>query len=174
MMKEKREFYDINSNPTKITYFKGEKAPAGLYPMVVMVCIQNSKGEFLMQKRVPEKGGDWGVTGGHPKKGETPLEGMLTEIKEELGIDIDASNLEVFSEGCDGTDCYKMYYLKLDFEINDFVIQEEELTEVAWFSINTLQKMVEDKILNSNQIACFIKCMNYLESKNKWFQIHFF
>ena len=38
-----------------------------------------------MQKRVPEKGGDWGVTGGHPKSGETPIQGMITEIKEELG-----------------------------------------------------------------------------------------
>ena len=166
MAKEQREFYDKNSNPTGISYFKGDKAPDGLYPMVVMACIQNNKGEFLMQKRVPKKGGDWGVTGGHPKKGETPLEGMLTEIKEELGIDINASNLEVFSEGCDGIDCYKMYYLKLDLEVQDFVIQKEELTEVKWFSIETLQTMVEEQILNPNQISCFIKCMKYLNDKN--------
>ena len=165
MAKEQREFYDQNSNPTGITYFKGDKAPEGLYPMVVMACIQNSKGEFLMQKRVPEKGGDYGVTGGHPKAGETPLEGMLTEIKEELGINVNPNELEVFAEGCDGTDCYKMYYLKLDLEITDFVIQEEELTEVAWFSIETLQQMVDEHILNPNQIACFLKCMKYLETK---------
>ncbi|MBQ4542521.1 MAG: NUDIX domain-containing protein [Clostridia bacterium] len=167
MAKEQREFYDKNSNPTGITYFKGDKAPDGLYPMVVMVCIQNSKGEFLMQKRVPEKGGDYGVTGGHPKKSETPIEGMLTEIKEELGISVNESDLEIFDEGCDGTDCYKMYYLKLDLEVQDFVIQKEELTEVEWFSISKLQEMVENKILNPNQIACFLKCMKYLESKNK-------
>ena len=165
MTREQREFYDKNSNPTGITYFKGDKAPDGLYPMVVMVCIQNNNGEFLMQKRVPENGGDWGVTGGHPKSGEPPIEGMLTEIKEELGISVDADRLEVFSEGCDGTDCYKMYYLNLDLEISDFVIQEEELTEVKWFSIDALQKMVEEHVLNPNQIACFVKCMNYLNSK---------
>ena len=55
--------------------------------MVVMAVIRNSKGEFLMQKRVKSKGGDWGVTGGHPKSGETPKEGIITEIKEELGLE---------------------------------------------------------------------------------------
>ena len=85
MAREKRDYYDKNSNNTGVSYFKGDKAPEGMYPMVVMVCIQNNEGKFLMQKRVPEKGGDWGVTGGHPKSGETPLQGMLTEIKEEIG-----------------------------------------------------------------------------------------
>ena len=86
MERERRDCYNKNSEPTGETYFKGDKLPEGRYPMVVMIVIQNSKGEFLMQKRVPEKGGDWGVTGGHPKSGETPLEGMITEVKEELGI----------------------------------------------------------------------------------------
>ena len=153
MAKEQREFYDKNSNPTGITYFKGDKPREGLYPMVVMGCIQNNNGEFLMQKRVPEKG-------------ETPIEGMLTEIKEELGINVNPEKLEVFSEGCDGVDCYKMYYLKLDIEITDFKIQKEELTEVQWFSIEKLQEMVDNHVLNPNQIACFVKCMNYLNSKN--------
>ena len=52
--------------------------------MVVMVVIKNSKGKFLMQKRIKSKGGDWGVTGGHPKANETLLEGIVTKVKEEL------------------------------------------------------------------------------------------
>ena len=165
MAREKRDFYDKDSNNTGVSYFKGDKAPEGMYPMVVMVCIQNGEGKFLMQKRVPEKGGDWGVTGGHPKSGETPLEGMLTEIKEEIGVDVNPEELEVFSEGCDGVDCYKMYYLKTDYDLNDFVIQKEELTELKWFSMQELETMVDNKILNPNQIACFKKCVKYLENK---------
>ncbi len=167
MAREKRDFYDANSNNTGITYFKGDAVPEGLYPMVVMICIQNANGEFLMQKRVPEKGGDWGVTGGHPKSGETPLEGIITEVKEELGLDISNEPLEIFSEGCDGTDCYKMFYVRLNFDASTLNIQKEELTEARWFSIETLKEMVDSHILNPNQIACFIKCMNYLNSKNK-------
>jgi 8-oxo-dGTP pyrophosphatase MutT (NUDIX family) len=167
MEREKRDLYDKNSINTGISYYKGDPIPEGYYPMVVMICIQNDKGEFLMQKRVPEKGGDWGVTGGHPKSGETPLEGMITEVQEELGINISNETLEVFSEGCDGVDCYKMYYLQKNIDITKLNIQKEELTEVKWFSMQTLEKMVENKILNPNQIACFLKCENYLNSKNK-------
>ena len=84
-MAELRDLYDINSNKTNKTYRKGDLIPKGGYPMVVMVVIRNFDGKFLMQKRVESKGGDWGVTGGHPKSGETPIEGIITEVKEELG-----------------------------------------------------------------------------------------
>ncbi len=72
-MAELRDLYDKFSNKTDKTYYKGDIFPNGYYPMVVMVVIRNSKGEFLMQRRVESKGGDWGVTGGHPKSGESPI-----------------------------------------------------------------------------------------------------
>ena len=165
-MAELRDLYDINSNKTDKTYHKGEKVPEGYYPMVVMVVIRNSKGEFLMQKRVDKKGGDWGVTGGHPKSGETPIEGIISEVKEELGLDFSNEKFTEYDSGCDGKDCYKMYFVNKDLDLNDIKIQEEELTEVKWFSMDELKHMVESKELNEDQISCFIKVCNYLE-KNK-------
>ena len=163
-MREKRDLYDINSNKTDLTYFKGDKVPTGYYPMVVMIVIQNSEGNFLMQKRVEEKGGDYGVTGGHPKSGETPYEGIITEVKEELGIDISDNEIIEFDSGCDLKDCYKMYYTKMDLDISKLNIQKEELSEVKWFSLEELQDMVDKKILNQDQIDCFIKCKKYIEN----------
>ena len=84
---------------TNKRYYKGETIPKGFYPMVVMAVIRNSKGKFLMQKRTPLKGGDWGVTGGHPKSGETPLEGIITEVKEELGLDFKEDDFIEFNSG---------------------------------------------------------------------------
>lgn len=162
MKKEKRDLYNKNSELTGLTYYKGDKVPEGYYPMVVMIAIENSKGEFLMQKRVPRKGGDYGVTGGHPKSGETPYEGIITEVKEELGIDISNNEIIEFASGCDGKDCFKMYYTKLDLDVEDFKIQEEELTEVRWFSFDELNEMVEEKILNQDQVDFFLKCKKYL------------
>ena len=159
---EKRDLYNKNSELTGLTYYKGDKVPEGYYPMVVMIAIENSKGEFLMQKRVPRKGGDYGVTGGHPKSGETPYEGIITEVKEELGIDIGNNEIIEFASGCDGKDCFKMYYTKLDLDVEDFKIQEEELTEVRWFSFDELNEMVEEKILNQDQVDFFLKCKKYL------------
>ena len=162
-MKELRDLYDVNSNKTDKTYHKGDQIPKGYYPMVVMTVIRNSKGEFLMQKRTPSKGGDWGVTGGHPKSGETPIEGMITEVKEELGLDFKENDFIEYDSGCDGTDCYKMYYVTKDIDISDITIQKEELTEVRWFTMEELKNMVKTGELNDNQIACFEKVCKYLE-----------
>ncbi|MEG1009273.1 MAG: hypothetical protein RSF67_05615 [Clostridia bacterium] len=57
-MKEERDLYNSNLELTGKTYFKGDSIPENYYPMVVMIAIQNSKGEFLMQRRVSRKGGD--------------------------------------------------------------------------------------------------------------------
>ena len=164
-MKEERDLYNSNLEKTNKTYFKGDKVPEGYYPMVVMIAIENSNGEFLMQKRSENKGGDWGVTGGHPKKGETPIEGIVTEVKEELGIDIDPNEVIEFNSGCDGKDCYRMYYIKKDINLNDITIQEEELTEVKYFSMKELEEMVERNELNEDQVAFFKKCRNFIENK---------
>ena len=165
-MLELRDLYDKYSNKTDKTYYKGQSIPEGYYPMVVMAVIRNTKGEFLMQKRVESKGGDWGVTGGHPKSGETPQEGIITEIKEELGLDFSKENFIEYDSGCDGIDCYKMYFVIKDIDLKDITIQEEELTEVRWFSMEELNNMVKTKELNENQISCFIKVCDYL-NKNK-------
>ena len=165
-MSELRDLYDINSNKTDKTYHKGDPIPKGYYPMVVMVVIRNSKGEFLMQKRAKSKGGDWGVTGGHPKSGETPLEGIITEVKEELGLDFSKENFIEYDSGCDGQECYKMYYVNKDIDLDKIDIQKEELSEVKWFSMKELQNMVDKKELNENQISCFIKVRNYIENNN--------
>ena len=152
-MRELRDLYDEFGNKTELTYYKGDEIPKGYYPMVVMIAIENSDGKFLMQKRVPEKGGDYGVTGGHPKSGETPYEGIITEVKEE--------------PGCDGKDCYKMYYVKADLDIADLNIQKEELTLVKYFSMQELEEMVENKTLNQDQVDFFIKCKEFIEKNKK-------
>ena len=163
-MTELRDLYDINSNKTNKTYRKGDLIPEGYYPMVVMVVIRNSNGELLMQKRVESKGGDWGVTGGHPKSGETPIEGIITEVKEELGLDFSKENFIEYDSGCDGKDCYKMYFVTKDININDITIQQEELSEVRWFTMDELKGMVNSGELNEDQIACFNKVCNYLDN----------
>ena len=163
-MGELRDLYDINSNKTNKTYRKGDLIPEGYYPMVVMVVIRNSNGEFLMQKRVESKGGDWGVTGGHPKSGETPIEGIITEVKEELGLDFSNEKFIEYDSGCDGKECYKMYFVTKDININDITIQLEELSEVRWFTMDELKSMVNSGELNEDQIACFNKVCNYLNN----------
>ncbi|MBR3133079.1 MAG: NUDIX hydrolase [Clostridia bacterium] len=162
MDREKRDLYDKDGNITGLTYYKGDKIPKGYYPMVVIIAIENSDGKFLMQKRVESKGGDYGVTGGHPKSGESPYQGIITEVKEELGLDISDRNIIEFGSGCDGKDCYKLYYVRMDIDISKLKIQLEELSEVRWFSIEELQEMADNEILNKDQVEFFEKCRNFV------------
>lgn len=66
---EKRDLYDINRNLTGETIYKGETIPENKYINVVLAFIQNSKCEFLIQKRSIQKDGMYGSTGGHAKTG---------------------------------------------------------------------------------------------------------
>ena len=121
---EKRDLYDINRVLTGETIYKGEKIPKNRYITVVISFMQNSKGEFLIQKRSDEKDGRYGSTGGHPKSGETSLEGMITEIKEEIGLKIKPSELKlIFSDRQDSKQVFfDIYYLKKDFNISDLTL----------------------------------------------------
>ncbi len=53
---EIRDFYDMNKNVTGKTFAKGEPIPADGYMLIVLAVIQNSRGEFLIQKRSASKG----------------------------------------------------------------------------------------------------------------------
>lgn len=57
-----------------------------------------------------------------------------------------------------------MFFITKNIDLKDITIEEDELTEVRWFSMEKLEHMVETKKLNKNQIACFIKTSNFLKN----------
>ena len=126
---EKRDLYNIEKINTRKTIFKEERPPENFYTLVVLALIQNSKNEILVQKRSKQKGGEFGLTSGHPKSGETSLSGIITEIKEELGVEAKPQELKLmYSERDDVNRCfYDLYYLKKDYDENEMKLQKEEV-----------------------------------------------
>ena len=82
---ERRDLYDKNKNLTGETILKGEAIPDERYIVVVLVFIQNSEGNFLIQKRSERK--------------NDSIEGIITEVKEEIGLDINPANLQLYFSG---------------------------------------------------------------------------
>ena len=113
---EKRDLYDKDRNLIGKTITKGEEPPEGTYIQVVLVFIQNSEGKFLIQKRSKEKNGLYATTGGHPKEGETSRQGIISEVKEELGIDLDNEKLVWYYGGRFDPErvFWDDYYIKTD------------------------------------------------------------
>ena len=63
---------------------------------VVALALYREDGRWLMHRRPAGKqhGGLWEFPGGKVESGETPANALVREIREELGIAIDASNLK--------------------------------------------------------------------------------
>lgn len=164
---EKRDLYDKNKNLTGETVFKGEKTPLGRYILVVLVFIQNSKGEFLIQKRSLKKDGMFASTGGHPKSGENSIQGMLTEIKEEIGLDVNEKELELVFGG--RTDInrafYDIYYLKKDIDIKELILEKQEVDFVEWYSVDHIKKLIDDGLFLENHADEFFRVLDFLKSK---------
>lgn len=161
---EYRDLYDINRNLTGEKIIKGEEIPDNRVILMVVIFIENSKGQFLMQKRSAEKGGLWATTGGHPKSGETSLEGVLTECSEELGIEI--TNPTLFKQASGKKAFCDLYYLNQDIDINDIIIQEEEVDEVKWLSVEEIEELNHNGQFNKGHYMMFKDCLEFLNKKN--------
>lgn len=160
---EIRDLYDENKVLTGETIEKGKPIPAGRYYLTVVVWIRNSKDEFLLQ--INKKYNRWTTTGGHPTTGETSLDGIVTEIKEELGIDVDRNKLELFKTIKTEDDFVDLYYLKKDINLKDITIQEEEVADVKWAGIEEIRKMIENDTFLPPHIDFFNDCLEYLNEK---------
>lgn len=160
---EKRDLYDENKQKTGEVIEKGKEVPKGRYYITVVVWMQNSKGQFLIQKTVPEKYHMWSTTGGHPKAGESSIEGIITEIKEELGLSVSTKELELFKTVKTEDDFVDIYYLKIDVDLDEIVIQEEEVEEVKWASVEEINNLIDEELFLPPHIDFYKFCLEYLE-----------
>ena len=165
---EKRDLYDGERNLTGETIFKGDKIPEGKYINVVLVYIQNSKGEFLIQKRSKRKNGKYATTGGHPKSGESSIEGIITEVKEEIGLELKPQDLILYYGGKSDSEqvFWDDYYIKLDVEnIEDLKLQEEEVESIHWFSIDEIKNLQKEDKFFKNHYEEFEILLDWLDKK---------
>lgn len=158
------DLYDVNKNLTheRIIRQKGKpQVPEGRYINIVIIFIQNSKNEFLLQMTSKDKGNEWATTGGHVKSGQTSYEAIIAEVKEELGIDISDDDVKMIDSSIFGISFMDVYYLKKDIEINNLVLQKEEVEYVEWLSIDQIKDLIENGNLRKGNIDAFFKIINY-------------
>jgi isopentenyldiphosphate isomerase len=149
-MREVIDLYDVNREHTGLTAVRGEKLPEGTYRMVVHVCIFNSKGEMLIQKRADDIvrwPGMWDVSvGGGASAGDDSRNAARRETAEELGLHIDFSERRPvitvnFSDGFDD-----FYTVQQDISLDDLHLQKEEVAEARWATREEIEAMINKGI----------------------------
>ena len=163
------DLYDENRNLTGevVKRFKDVKpeVPDGRFINIVIIFMENSRGEFLIQHTSVEKGGVYATTGGHVKSGSTSRDTVIIEVSEELGIDISNLDFKLFETVKFNKGFFDVYYLKCDIDIDDLVYQEDEVESCSWMSINDiLDLMHEDKLRKSNIKPLFSIIKDHISS----------
>jgi len=141
------DVYDKDRSRTGRTMERGSVISDGDYHLVIHVCIFNSKGEMLIQKRQPWKKGWpnlWDITvGGSALAGEDSQAAAEREVFEEIGLRIDLANQRPhltinFSAGFDD-----YYLIKHDINVDELSLQYEEVAAVKWASKEEVLRLID-------------------------------
>ncbi len=165
---EKRDLYDRERNITGETILKGEKIPKDRYIIVVLVFIQNSEGKFLIQKRSKRKNGKYATTGGHLKAGESSIQGIITEVREEIGLNLNSSDLKLYFSGRSEIEkvFWDDYYVKMNIkEIKKLKLQKEEVSLVEWLSEDEIKQLMKEDKFFKNHYEEFEILLDWLRGK---------
>ena len=142
---EFNDIYDKDRNLTGKTHRRGTLWRKGEYGLVVCVWVYDGKGNLLLTRRAPEKSfaGTWENSGGAALAGETSLQAITRELREETGIQARPEEFELLSSSRDRRCHYDFYCLKRDIPIDQIVLQPGETDGVMWASFSQVHAMVE-------------------------------
>ena len=151
--------YDKEGNLLKEKGIRGEKNDNLIG--IVIIFIENSLGQFLIQKTVPSKGSVFATTGGHVTYGSTFKETVINEVDEELGIDILNEDVIEVNTYIREKVIQKVYYLKKDIDIKDITIQKEEVEYVKWLSKDEINKLIINNEFRKSNIEPYKYIINH-------------
>lgn len=168
-MSESFDLYDINRNKTGKVLERGNKVPEGYYRLVVHVCVFDKDGRMLIQKRQPFKSGwsgMWDVTaGGSALAGDTSQQAASRELKEEVGIEYDLTDVRpamtIYFDG----GFNDIYTINMDVDIDSLQLQESEVEQVKWATEEEILEMLHNKEFVLYKTS-FISLLYFLRNHN--------
>ena len=150
------DVYDSNGQKTGKTIDRKDKATKlnqDEHIAVAVIFIENSNGEFLIQKTSKQKGDCFSSTGGHVDSGETPLQAIKREVKEELGVNIDSDDINDFGFLLYDMPLRFLFHIKKDIKTSEVKLQKEEVEFVEYMSIAKIKELIQtQKMLKSHGI----------------------
>lgn len=139
------DVYDADRNLTGRVHRRGDFLAEGDYHLIVHVWIQNSKGQFLITKRSPNKGFPnlWECTGGSALAGDDSLTAALREVREETGLVLKPENgrIVLYQRGSDYHN--DIWLFQQDFDLSDVRLLEGETCDSMLATAAQIRQMVQ-------------------------------
>lgn len=151
-MEEYWDIYDVNRQLTGKTIKRGDAFAEGEYYVCCEIWIINSREQMLMTQRHPAKkaGGLWEFSGGGVLAGETTKQAAVREIIEELGIEIDETELQLLEVFRNRNYFMDIFLVKKDFDLGEITLQPDEVVDAKFLSGEEIAKMItQNKVVRS-------------------------
>ena len=161
------DVYDDNGKKTGKVVERGINDSAfekGEHIAVAIIYIENSKGEFLIQKTSKEKGGRYSSTGGHVDHNEEPIDSIVREVKEELGLEISKNDIADLGYLVVDFPVRFVFYMKKDIDIESLTIKKDEVESVSFITIQELRKIINKGLMHKGHLKVLDRVLDY---KNK-------
>ena len=144
---------DFGGVPTGRVIQRGEKLNAGEYYLGVHIYIENSEGEYLIQKRSIDKSmfpDIWDLNMGHVTAGEKSIDAAIREIKEEIGVTIQLHEMNFVNRIVrdDVNHIMDIWKVNKDIEIRELVLKGDEVSDVKYVGKSELLELLEDRSEN--------------------------
>jgi isopentenyldiphosphate isomerase len=155
------EMVDVLNNdgtPTGQRVSKKEVHEKGWWHRTVHVWIVNNRKEILMQitsKNVTHYPGEYDIsTAGHLSAGESPTQGALRELKEELGIKLSKEDLieigEIKQEGyrtvkTKNKEWCNIFLIRKDIPADELTLDSTTIESVKYISICEFKKWINNE-----------------------------
>lgn len=150
-MTEYWDIYNKNGEKKYKVVKKGSPLLSGEYHIIVEGWIRTGKETYLIQKRSKRKksfGGMWYCSvGGSVISGEEPIDGLLRETKEELGIDLDRDKIYLKRIIRENNGIFYIYLIDMNVNLEDVKLQEEEVEDAKIASVDEIFRMIDEGIL---------------------------
>ena len=147
------DLYNENRELLGKDHIRGEQLPIAGSHLVVHVWIRNSKGQYLISQRSanrPTYPLMWECVDGSVVKGEDSLQGVLREVKEEVGIDllpekgqVVLSDIKKIEFGKVVNKIVDVWLFDYDGEVDLGNATTDEVAQVAWMNREQIKELFD-------------------------------
>ena len=144
---------------------KKEEYNKGEHVGIVQVFIENDEGKFLLEKSSKSTGFKYLPIGGHITSGETPLEGIIREAKEEVGLDLNKEELRNLGFYIIDFPVRFIYYIKKNIDLNELKLQPEEVESVYYKSPTEMFELIDQGLMHPVHVDLIPKVLELTRKK---------